>query len=192
MARTIGSKVYNFSRGGMTAKEYIESFAESKDFWNPEKACQAYIIALGVNDIINQNMEMGSVADIAEDYRDNKETFVGYYAAVVQRLKQIQPDAKFFFMTMLKYDNEETNAKVDRHAEALYELAEKFENCYVMDFRKYAPVQEEEFFEKFYLADHLNPCGYALTAKMVISYMDYIIRHNIKDFNMVGFIGKDK
>jgi hypothetical protein len=25
---------------------------------------------------------------------------------------------------------------------------------------------------------------------MVMSYMDYIIRHNIKDFNEVGFIGK--
>jgi hypothetical protein len=28
MARTLGNKVYNFSRGGMTAQEFEESFAE--------------------------------------------------------------------------------------------------------------------------------------------------------------------
>ena len=28
LGRSCGSKVYNFSRGGMTAKEYIESFAD--------------------------------------------------------------------------------------------------------------------------------------------------------------------
>ena len=48
MARTIGSKVYNFSKGGMTAKNYVTKFAEEKGFWDPELACQAYIIALGV------------------------------------------------------------------------------------------------------------------------------------------------
>lgn len=188
MARTIGSKVYNFSRGGMTAKEYMESFAEENDFWNPEKACQAYIIALGVNDIFNCNMEFGSVNDVTEDYRNNKQTFAGYYAGIVQRLKEIQPEAKFFFFTMLQGGNEINDAKVDKHAELLYELAEKLGNCYVMDFRKHAPVQDEEFREKFYLAAHLNPCGYMLTAKMVMSYMDYIIRHNIKDFEKIGFV----
>ena len=51
MARAIGSKVYNFSRAGMTAKEYVESFAKQNDYWNPKFACQAYIIALGANDV---------------------------------------------------------------------------------------------------------------------------------------------
>ena len=32
IARHTGSKVYNFSRGGMTAKEYMEGFAESRGF----------------------------------------------------------------------------------------------------------------------------------------------------------------
>ena len=53
IARKNGLKGYNFSRGGMTAKEYIESFAESQGFWDKDKACQAYVIALGVNDIYN-------------------------------------------------------------------------------------------------------------------------------------------
>ena len=37
MARAADITVYNFSRGGMSARQYIETFAEEKDFWNPEK-----------------------------------------------------------------------------------------------------------------------------------------------------------
>ena len=54
MARAVGSTVHNFSRGGMTAKEYINSFAEAKGFWDPALAAQAYIFALGVNDVLNR------------------------------------------------------------------------------------------------------------------------------------------
>jgi hypothetical protein len=35
----------------------------------------------------------------------------------------------------------------------------------------------------------MNPAGYLLTARMIESYMDYIIRHNAEDFAEVGFIG---
>ena len=52
-------------------------------------------------------------------------------------------------------------------------------------------ISFEDFKEKFYLNGHMNACGYLLTAKMIVSYIDYIIRHNIEDFNEVGFIGTD-
>ena len=67
-----------------------------------------------------------------------------------------------------------------------------FDNCYVMDFTRYAPVVDELYREKFWLNGHMNPCGYVLSAKQIMSYMDYIIRHNIQDFNYVGFIGKEE
>ncbi|NLB80441.1 MAG: SGNH/GDSL hydrolase family protein, partial [Clostridiaceae bacterium] len=100
IARKNGLKAYNFSRGGMTAKEYIESFAEQNNYWDKEKACQAYVLALGVNDIYNRNMEIGTIDDIDKnDYRKNKHTFAGYYGAIISRYKEISPDAKFFFVT---------------------------------------------------------------------------------------------
>jgi hypothetical protein len=37
----------------------------------------------------------------------------------------------------------------------------------------------------------MTPMGYVLIARMVESYVDYIIRHNPEDFNQVGFIGTD-
>ena len=189
MARDCGSFVYNFSRGGMTASAYLDSFAEENDFWNPEKACQAYILALGVNDILNQHKELGTIADVTDNWQDNKRTFAGDYAAIIQRYKAIQPDGKFFLMTMLRTGDPAHDALCTAHADLLYELAAHFSNTYVLDFLRYAPVQDEEYRSLFYLSGHLNPCGYILTAQMVTSYIDYIVRHNMADFKQIGFIG---
>ena len=87
IARKNGLKAYNFSRGGMSAKQYMESFAENNGFWDPALACQAYVMALGVNDVINMGMEIGSLEDIdPDDWRNNKPTFVGYYAQMIGQL----------------------------------------------------------------------------------------------------------
>lgn len=177
LARMAGCKVYNFSRGGMTAQEYVESFAENNGFWAKELACQAYIIALGVNDILNHNTPA--------------ETFTHYYSTIVMRLKEISPDAHFFFMTMPRCwdDTPEDVQKKKLHAKLLYTMSEQIPNTYILDFRQYAPVYDEAFYDAFYLGGHLNPCGYLLTAKMVASYVDYIIRHHFAAFREAGFIG---
>lgn len=191
MARELGSEVYNFSRGGMTASAYCESFAGQKGYWDEDKACQAYIIALGVNDISVENSKIGTIDDIVDGtgFRNNK-TFAGYYAGIIQQYKSIQPDAKFFLMTMPKDDNESQNLLKEAHAKLLRDMAKHFKNTYVIDLFEYAPVYDKEFKRNFYLGGHMNPAGYALTAKMVMSYIDYIIRNNPEDFAQVGFIGK--
>lgn len=190
LARMSGTTVYNFSRGGMSAKQYMETFADEKDFWNPDKKCKAYILALGVNDLLNNHDEIGSLADIcAQDYRKNKPTFAGYYAMIVQKLKTIAPDAKFFFVTMPEEHNrQQLQALKDAHASLLCDMANYFSNSYVIDLRKYAPVYDEDFKEKFYLNGHMNACGYLLTAKMIASYIDYIIRHHFEDFREIGLV----
>ena len=185
LARNTGCKVYNFSRGGMTAKEYWESFADWNGFWNQDKLCQAYIIALGVNDLIGQKQEMGSLEDInLTDYRKNRDTFAGYYGRIIQRLKELQPRAKFFLMTFPKEDQEMPDL-----AALLYDMARLFDNTYVLDIGKYGPVYDVSFKKKFFMGGHMNPAGYILTANMVSSYIDYIVRHNLEDFAQVGFIG---
>ena len=190
LARMTGSKAYNFSRGGMTAKEYCENFAEANDFWNPEKKCQCYIIALGVNDITRNGDNLGSVADIdLQDWRNNQKTFVGYYAQIIQRLKQIQPKAKFFLMTIPRGTEPEARFHSnDLHAQLIYQIADVFENTYVMDFRQYAPVYDTEFQRNFNLRGHMNPQGYLLTARMIGAYIDYYIRKYPEEFAKVGLI----
>lgn len=195
IARDAGCTVYNFSAGGMTAREYCKNFANSRDLWNPEKRSQAYIMALGVNDvtqILGGQYQLGTADDIdLDDYKNNKDTFAGWYAHIIQRYKQNQPKAKFFLMTMPREtEQDENRAKLyDEHCNLIYKIAEKLENCYVLDFRKYASIYNGEFRGNFYLGGHMNAAGYRLTALMVESYIDYIIRHNPNDFRQIGFVG---
>ncbi|MBR3715352.1 MAG: SGNH/GDSL hydrolase family protein [Clostridia bacterium] len=191
IARMSGYTVYNFSRGGMTAREYCNSFAENNGFWDKDKACKAYIIALGVNDVLNQGQPFGGFDDIClDDHTKNANTFIGRYGEIVQRLKEISPDAKFFFMTMPDEDvSEERKNKMLEHRDVMYKMAEFFDNSYVIDLMKYGPKYDAEFRKNFYLGGHMNACGYYLTAKMVASYIDYIIRHNMDDFRQIGFVG---
>lgn len=193
IARKNGLTAYNFSRGGMTAKGYVESFADEMGYWNPDLACQAYVMALGYNDVINARMEVGSLSDIdPDDPHNNKPTFVGYYAQIIARLRtEIQPDAKFFFVTMMHHDEDPVLDEIRRqHRKALYDLADHFGNSYVIDLYEYGPYFDKEYVEQFNLYNHYNPMGYILTAKMIDSYIDYIIRHNPDDFRRVPFMGK--
>lgn len=193
MARIAGVRVYNFSRGGMTAKAYMESFADDKGLWNRDLACKAYIVALGANDlrqVAQGEQEFGELSDIDEsDWRNNRHTFLGYYAAIVQRYHEIAPHAFFFLMTMPRLGADDARAELrDRHREALYCLAERFPNTFVLDFRQYAPVYDKDFYKTFGLGGHLNSMGYLLTARMVVSYIDYIVRSDLPRFARVGCI----
>ena len=190
IARKNGLHGYNFSRGGLTTKDYMETFAEQNGYWDKDKACQAYVIALGVNDVYCRNMEIGSIDDVdPEDYTKNKETFAGYYAAIVSRYKEISPDAKFFFVTFPNTNEPQHNDKIFGVSDVLYALADHFDNAYVLDLYKYAPVYDDRFKKKFYLHGHMNPSGYIFTAKIIDSYIDYIVRHNPDDFRYAGLIG---
>jgi len=188
IARMCGNTVYNFSKGGMTAIEYCKNFARDRDFWNEDKWCQAYIIALGVNDLVNVKMPVGTIDDIKDDWHDNADTFAGWYGQIIQRYREIEPKSRIFLMTMLNEKDEWYIDLIKQHRDLLEEIAKKFEFTYVLDFYEYGPVVDAEYRNNFYLGGHLTPSGYVLTAKMVSSYIDYIIRKNPEDFAQVPFI----
>ncbi len=194
IARAAGLKAYNFSRGGMTAKEYLESWGEANGVWDPDKAAQAYVLALGVNDLFGLRQELGTAADVdPENPENNKPTFAGMYAKIIQKYKAIQPKARFFLMTMpresAKYAENPGDMLKLEHAKVLYDLADLFEFTYVIDLWKYGPTYDAEFRYNFFLGGHMNPAGYLLTAQMTMSYIDWIIRNKPEDFAQVGFIG---
>ncbi len=193
IARLSGTTVYNFTRGNMTANEYNNSFAAERGFWDKTKAAEAYIIALGVNDLDGFRQELGSIADIAPDYHRNKPTFAGDYAKIIQHYKEIQPDAAFFLLTMPRetepYITAEWAQNHEAHRKLIFELADRFTNTYVVDLAEHSPVNDTEFRKLFYTGGHLNNAGYYLYAKMISSYIDYIVRHNLEKFNQSGFTG---
>jgi len=190
IARKNGLTAFSFSRGGMSAKEYIDSFAEANGFWDTDKACQAYVIALGVNDLYNFRYEVGGINDIDKtDYRNNAPTTIGYYAAIIQRYKKISPDAKFFLVTIPNNQPADFPNETEAFRKALYDLAEFFNNTYVIDLYKYGPVYDERFREHYYMYGHMTPSGYIFTAKLIDSYIDYLVRRYPQDFKTVGLVG---
>ena len=193
IARAAGLTAYNFSRGGMTAMEYIKSFGAERGFWDPSLACQAYIFALGVNDLYGAKLEIGTADDAFSDVDNN--TFAYWYGQVIRRYRAIQPKSRLFLVSMPR-NSEDPNADDNKleaaHSKLLNEIAERLDFCYVIDLFKYAPAYKtEEFKRNFHMADHMNPAGYKLTAYFISSYIDYIIRHNMDDFKQVGFIGTE-
>ncbi len=193
MARAAGNTVYNFSRGGMTAGEYINSFGETMGYFDPAKAAQAYIIALGVNDILNAHIPMGTAEDIDTEHPENNPpTFAGNMGRLISRYKAVSPKGRFFLMTMVKTDiwKHTTDAVIEEAAALLYGIAEKYEFTYVLDFARYAPRHTKEFEKYFYLGGHLNAAGYQLTAWQVMTYIDWIIRQHPEDFTQIAFVGK--
>ncbi|MBE6585926.1 MAG: SGNH/GDSL hydrolase family protein [Ruminococcaceae bacterium] len=196
LGRMSGSKVYNFSRGGMTASEYCDSFAEAKGFWDADKKAQAYIIALGINDLIGARQPLGEMSDInPEDPTQNAKTFTGYYARIIQTYQKMVPGAKFFLVTIPRQELYEAvpdlNAVGDAHRARLCELAAYFDNTYVVDLREYGPFHDAELTKRFYLYGHMNALGYRFMAEQIASYIDYIVRHNAEDFNGVPFVNSE-
>lgn len=192
IAREIGSIVRNFSRGGMTASEYIQTFADRQRMWNPDLAAQAYLIALGVNDLFGKKQELGSVADVnLDDPSQNKPTFAGYYAQIIQRYRKIQPRAMFFLITLPHYTKyDDTNpGMLEAHRALLYDLAKLFPNTYVIDLYRDAPVYDEKYRELYMMNGHMTPLGYMLSAKTILTLWNRIILDNLKDFDDVAFIG---
>jgi hypothetical protein len=189
IARKNGLTAYNFSFGGMDT-EMFDRYATRKKLWEGEFKAQAYVIALGVNDLYNGSFDdFGSVDDVdVNDYRNNKPTFMGNYAKIISRFKEAVPDAKFFLVTFPNETDKQVWQK-ETMAKGMYELAELFDNCYVIDLYKYGPVYDAEFKKNYFFNSHMSPAGYLMTAKLVDSYIDYIIRHNPEDFKTAGLIG---
>ena len=184
-----------FAKGGMTARAFRNQFANAMGFWKQEKAANGYIIALGVNDLINGDIAIGDISDICDsDPSKNADTYIGNYAYIIQRYKTIQPEAKFFLLTIPKSSDrgEARLKKTEAQRAAIYKLAEYFDNCYVIDLFENAPDFDAFTRDNFFLNGHMSPAGYLMIARLVITYIDYIIRHNMQDFKYVGLMGVDK
>ncbi len=196
IARKCGCKVTNYSVGGLTAKEFHLLANHTKCF-TKENACQAYIIALGVNDItriMRGELAFGSLDDIDFDcWENNKGTFVGEYVKILQKIRSLQPKARIFMITIPRSANDEPERVTlgDAMADMIRSLTKVFNFSYVIDLRKFDCVQDEEYKERYYLGGHLSAIGYKHSADVIATYIDWIIRNNIEDFKQVGFIGKE-
>ncbi len=188
LERLTGTAYHNYSRGGMSAKEFYESWAEQNNFWQWN---QAYIIALGNNDVFVLNHPVGCADDIHPDNPDaNPDTFFGNMGRIISKLKTIEKDARIFLVSMQRRGEAEGDPIICAIAEEMKKICGLFSFTYVIDMSHYGPVYDEEMRKTFAMGFHPNAMGYYSYALMIGNYMDYIIRSNPKDFFEVPFIGK--
>lgn len=183
IGRICGSTAFNFSRGGLSTRTFLNNTGEQLNkMLAPENKCKCYFIALGHNDK-NQSVPIGTASDIdLTNYNNNADTYYGNYAKIIQKIKEIEPNAVIFPITM-KPTTFETGGwnTVVRYMENI------FDNVYVLDMYRYFP----EIPDWHYTEGHGNIMGYLWYAKELTCYVDWIVRNNPNKFKYVQFIGTE-
>ena len=186
IARATGCTCHQLCRGGQ--------YLHENNWYNEwkqkvtEEPCTAYVICIGFNDYnwLKENPErLGSMADINTDFDSNPDTFYGQYGKMISYIKSVQPKAKFFLVNM-EWNTTDTSDINN----AIREISQYTDNCYLIDLNTYAhePYWGVPNIYKTGLY-HKNTLGYQKTAWDIMSYIDYIVRHNMEDFIDVQFIG---
>lgn len=192
LCRAAGATGDNYSQGGETASGWIRNFWDNPSNRNnnisaKDSPKQAYIIALGVNDCTRGDKPGNVLTDINhDDFLKNADTFAGNYGGIIQRVKSIQPQAKFFVVTMPSDGHNR-----DEYIDVIRQMPQVFDNVYLIDLAKYAPDYSKGSYVRnnFYVGGHLNAAGYLYTSWLMMCYIDWIICNNMEDFSQVGFIG---
>lgn len=202
IARKCGLEAINFSRGGLTAIEFFPFVSgddpRANNIFDEKNKCQAYVIALGVNDINHLDDKypdgFGSMNDVDFKNEDNnKSSYVGEYCKIIQKLRKIEPKCRIFVVTTPKEKpmSKEKRKQFKAIEVFLNTLPSYFDFLYVINLWKYAPIYDKKIKTKYFCGGHMSAAGYKFTADMISTYIDYIIRKNPRDFTQVGFIGKD-
>lgn len=188
LARMTGATVGNYGVGGATAKSWLETTA-CTDCFKEENKAQAYIIALGTNDT-NYDGDVNTDIDVS-NYNNNADTFVGNYAKIIQKCRELQPKAKIFVVTIPKTRTDYHNAWTTGNSK-IKAVAEKLK-VYVLDIYTYSESFDnpDEYKKHFYLGGHRNAVGYKRTAMEYATYISWIIYNNPDDFRNVQYIGTD-
>ncbi|GEM_PF-5855977 len=189
--KRLNNKVFNFGHSGATSRTWNQTATIKGYFTNTEYKAKAYIIALGTNDLGIEGSFDGTVTDIdVANYNNNADTSVGNYAKIIQRIREFQPRARIFVMTLPHTRNTFTSVKAA--SEKIRQIAELL-NCYVIDLEKYyiRPTDAEEFRNKYYKGGHLNTVGYKYFSNVVVTYINYIIEQDPYSFWDVSLIGTD-
>ncbi len=186
LQRITGCSYENFSRGGMTAKEYVESWADQNGFW---KRKQAYIVALGNNDTFVFRHPLGSPDDVfPETPKKNADTFFGNMGRILSRLKALEEQAHIFLVTPQRR-GEACDEEIRLIAQGLGKLCGMYSRTHLVDMTIYGPVYDEAMRRRFALGFHPNAMGYYAYALMIGNYIDFLIRKSPEAFSEVPFIG---
>lgn len=186
VGKILGNDVKIFAKGGLTAKAFYKAY--HLELLKDENKAMAYNIYLGTNDRNNSPYVVGNKEDIdLIDKNNNSNSFYGWYAKIIQTIQEAQPRAKIFLMALPK--NAQATKSIP-YNEAIKELTEIFDNCFLIDTFNQWDEQTTSWMAKYGSGTHLNSMGYQKYAFDWVVNVNNIIEKNMKEFRDVGFIGR--
>ena len=195
LARMTGNTYYNWSKGGLSTSSFLSS-SYATECYDGDHLCEAYLIGLAQNDsnVVAKTDDkdyegaIGTIDDVDfDDYSNNADTFYGRYAKIIQMIQEIQPKGKIFVMT-----DPLTSTETRGFNAAIRELAESFDNVYLMDLYTYgSSLYTTGLLGSYRRSGHYNAAGYFICACIIATYIDWIVKAYPEEFREVEFIGTD-
>lgn len=185
LERESGAKYFDFAKGGLSTKSWLDIYLGTAT--KPENKCCAYIIGLGVNDEYSLGIDyLGTPDDIDINNPDNnKDTYYGNYAKIIQKLTSFNNRAKFFLLT----EPRKINDLDSKWNGAVRYIANLFSNCYTVDL--------QDLYNDIYLRGFINDTkgpqahypsiAYCYMAKLIERAIGDTIIKNAKDFVDIQF-----
>lgn len=188
MAKKYGIECLNFSVGGLSTQSYWTHSRGWASAQRTENLCNAYIIGLGQNDRGKLGEAyLGTISDIdIGDCKNNADSYYGNYAKIIQKIKALQPKAKFFLLPdpIIAIDHPYNNAVV--------EIANLLPDCYMIDMTKYSSMYSAGgFFKANNRGGHYNSIAYNFMGKIIGEEISKYMFSNPGEFSQVEFIGTE-
>ena len=188
MAKKYGIECLNFSVGGLSTRSYWTHSRGWASVQKTDSLCNAYIIGLGQNDRGKLGDDyLGTIADVdIGDCENNADTYFGNYAKIIQKIKALQPKAKFFLLPdpVISIDHAYNNAVV--------EIANLLPDCYLIDLTKYASMYSTGgFFKVNNRGGHYNSIAYNYMGKIIGEEISRYMFTNPDEFAQIEFIGTE-
>lgn len=200
LCRMTGAEGYNYSVGGGSAKSFVQGvspFSNTRDLAkllsDPQK--QAYTIVMGQNDggFISSAQEvpedryaaMGDENEMVDpsDPTNHGNTFVGYYTEMLVRIANQFPDSLIFMATIV-WNNTAPRDQISIVIRQIYEHYKEIypKTLWLVDLEQYGreltvPLRLNGL--------HLSAQGYLYNAYIWATYVDWILRKNIKTLNPI-------
>ena len=199
IAKMTGMDVFNFTQGGQYCKAWCNG--NTAKTWDANDVAngahsnlrQCYFIGLAHNDYtqVNNGTYTGGIGDVSTDidlnnHANNADSYVGWYAKIIQLIKSVEPRAYIFCITSPPDSTTyvEYNAKVRQ----IVDLFGSSNRVFLIDLETYSRRGSDAWYK---MGDHLSSAGYLFAAYEIMNYVDWIIRNNGSIFKYASLVGTE-
>lgn len=179
MGLDIGRTITNLAVGGSSTRDWRNTHINAAD----GVSADCYIVLIGINDAV-QNLDIGTSADIAEDYTNNADTFYGNLDFLVHKLLSFNPGAKLFICT-----NGHPFANRDSTNEVIRYIGNRTPGVYLVDLAtRYTAEFADGFMANTQQGVHFSTLGYRRLATMIRDSINDYMEHNPGAFVGVPYV----